>query len=179
MAMLRFLLCLLLVPMTGCGGGEAGASLTIPARRVACQVVGIMDGDTIKVRVDGVQTTVRLEGIDAPERKQAYGTKAKEQLAALLEGKAVSIVPQGKDRYGRVLARVMAVGGMSKSEIRNPKAEAVDVNVAMVRSGYAWQFVRYDRSAELAAAQRDAAAAKRGLWQDPEPVAPWVWRKRK
>lgn len=150
--------------LSGCDG-RAGTAVVRSARaeRVAVRVVGITDGDTITVRMGGETVKVRLSGIDAPEKKQAYGAKAKAVLSELLEGREVALGIEGKDRYGRTLARVFAGGD--------------DVGVAMVRAGMAWHFVRYDKSADLAAAQREAFAAKRGLWGEEAPVAPWEFRR--
>lgn len=150
---------------SGCGG--EGAAKT-PAQSVpvavAGRVVGITDGDTITVRTAAGTLKIRLAGIDAPEKRQPYGSKAKEALGKMLAGREVRLIDEGKDVYGRTLARVIAGG--------------IDVNAAMVRQGYAWHFVKYDKSADLAAAEREARKAKRGLWADDSPVPPWTFRKR-
>lgn len=164
------MLCLWL-PLSGCQGGTRVVPAEREARGREVMVTGIMDGDTVKVRREGVQVAVRLEGIDAPERKQAFGAKAKEALGKLLEGKEVRLVETGKDRYGRTLGRLLVAG--------SPEGVPTDVCVEMVRLGFAWHFTRYNRDADLAAAQREAVKAKRGLWADKDPVAPWVFRKTK
>jgi endonuclease YncB( thermonuclease family) len=127
------------------------------------RVVSVHDGDTLRViDRDNVEVKVRLLGIDAPETGQAFGTKSRDALAAMVKGKAVELVGSEKDRYGRTLATVM-VGG-------------VNANLEMVRKGLAWHFTRYSKDPQLAEAEREARAAKRGLWADAEPVAPWKWR---
>ena len=71
------------------------------------KVVSVHDGDTLRVLdAAGTQHKVRLQGIDAPETKQAFGTKARNRLADLTLGKAVTVRVHGRDRYGRTLARV-------------------------------------------------------------------------
>jgi endonuclease YncB( thermonuclease family) len=127
------------------------------------KVVAVSDGDTLRVLdASGTQHVVRLRGIDAPETRQAFGTKARERLASLTLRKVVRVTVHDHDRYGRVLASVEA-GGQ-------------DVNRTMVADGLAWHYARYSKDAGLAAAERDARAAKRGLWADKAPVPPWEWR---
>ena len=75
----------------------------------------------------------------------------------------VEIRATGKDRYGRTLARVFVDGA--------------DVNLAMVKAGMAWRFDKYSKDGAFQTAQEGAQRARRGLWADPAPVAPWEWRK--
>ena len=119
----------------------------------------------MRIRQTSTSNTVRLEGIDAPELGQAHGKPAKASLAALVAKRTVHLAVTGKDRYGRTLARVN-VGG-------------ADACVSMVRQGMAWHFTKYSQAADLAAAEAGARKAKRGLWADKAPIAPWDWRKRK
>ena len=130
------------------------------------QVVHIADGDTLTVLdADKVQHKIRLHGIDAPEKGQAFGTKAKEALAEKVHEKAVRVVWKEKDRYGRI------VGDVHLGD-RN-------VNVEMVRGGWAWWYRTYaPKSKALEEAEAEARKEKRGLWRDKEPEAPWEYRKR-
>ncbi len=137
---------------------------TTPASASGIQLVGVTDGDTITVKMDGKQVKVRLNGIDAPEKKQAFGSAAKEKLAALTVGRRITLKGEKKDRYGRTLARVYADGD--------------DVCLAMLREGFAWHYVQYSKDADLAAAENEARAAHRGLWADKAPVPPWEFRKK-
>jgi endonuclease YncB( thermonuclease family) len=130
------------------------------------RVVKVNDGDTLTVLVDRRQVRVRLTDIDAPERKQAFGTRSRQSLAELCAGKDARIADQGKDRYGRTLGRVNCAG--------------VDANAEQVRRGMAWVFERYaPENSLLYAVHAEARAAKRGLWADANPVPPWEWRRRK
>lgn len=130
------------------------------------QVVGVHDGDSITVLAPGkTQLKVRLEGIDAPELKQAFSQQAKQALSDLVFSKKVVLRVTGTDRYRRTLAVVM-VGNL-------------DVNREMVLRGFAWHFVKYSKDEALGAAERTAKANRRGLWADPAPVPPWEWRKQK
>ena len=129
------------------------------------RVVGVHDGDTITALTPGnVQLKVRLVEIDAPEIKQPFGQQSKQALSALVFGKDVEIRVTGKDRYGRTLARVFVDG--------------TDVNLAMVKAGMAWRFDKYSKDAAFQRAEEEAQRARRGLWAEPAPVAPWEWRKQ-
>ena len=135
------------------------------AERIAGRVVGVADGDTLTVLADGKrQVRVRLGGIDAPERRQPYGTRARQGLSALAFGRAVQVEVEDTDRYGRPVGRVR-VGGR-------------DVNAEMVRRGAAWVYVRHNRDPALVPLEAEARAARRGLWAlpDAERVPPWEWR---
>jgi endonuclease YncB( thermonuclease family) len=143
---------------------EARASETGVATELVGTVVGIQDGDTLTVLISRKQIKVRLTDIDAPERKQPFGTRSRQSLADLCAGKDAQIEDQGKDRYGRTLGRVLCDG--------------VDANAEQVRRGMAWVYVRYAaKDSPLYAVQAEAKAAKRGLWQDARPVSPWEWRE--
>jgi len=135
---------------------------TVPG--IVGQVVGVHDGDSITVlTADKTQVKVRLEGIDAPELKQAFGTRAKQALSDLVFGKQVLVKVTGHDRYKRTLGRIICGG--------------LDVNLQMVKRGLAWRYDKYSKEAALGAAQAEARTAARGLWSDPHPVPPWEWRE--
>src|SRR5688572_9540416 len=70
------------------------------------RVVAILDGDTIEVLHTGKAERIRLAGIDCPEKKQAFGTRAKQATSALSFGQSVTVHSAGKDRFGRTLATV-------------------------------------------------------------------------
>jgi endonuclease YncB( thermonuclease family) len=127
-------------------------------------VVGVTDGDTLTVLRAGRREVVRLRGIDAPERGQAYGDRARRYAAALAFGTVADIEARGRDRHGRLLAEVRLPGGRS-------------LNRELVRAGYAWWFRRYSTDAGLAWLEAEARAARRGLWADGRPVPPWEWRR--
>ena len=134
------------------------------------RVVQVTDGDTIiaEPAEGGNRVRVRLYGIDAPELRQPYGGAAKDFVVAMVLFQAVDVreVSQGRDRYGRVVAIVVA-GGKSVQE-------------ELLREGLAWVWTRYCRSCdEWEALQADARRAGRGLWAAPVPAPPWEWRKRR
>lgn len=129
------------------------------------QVIGITDGDTLKVLTDNnEQVKVRLVEIDAPEKKQAFGNRSRQTLSDYCFNHTATLHDKGKDRYGRTLARVTCNG--------------VDVNAEMIRVGMAWVYDKYVTDRSLYALQDEAKAARRGLWVDPEPMPPWAWRKK-
>ena len=128
------------------------------------RVVKVHDGDTVTVLAGGVERRVRLVGIDAPEHGQPYGSAARRGLAARVGGRVVVVVESGTDTYGRTLGRVLVAGE--------------DANAAQVRDGFAWVYRRFENDPALIAQEAEARAARRGLWRDPEPLPPWVWRER-
>lgn len=131
----------------------------------AAKVVGIIDGDTVDVlTADKQEIRIRLNGIDAPERGQPFGTKAKDVLADLIGGTDVRVVPVDVDRYGRMVADLYS--------------DDASVNRALVQTGLAWHYVKYaPDDQELADAERAARQAGLNLWSDPRHVPPWDWRK--
>ncbi len=137
------------------------------AQEFSGKVVGVADGDTITVLQDRTQVHVRLDGIDCPERGQAFGSRAKEFTSELVFGQVVTVRPRNKDRYGRTVAEIVLPDGR-------------DVNHELVRAGFAWWFRKYaPHDTELARLEAEAKEAKRGLWADASPVPPWEWRKAK
>ncbi len=129
------------------------------------KVVHITDGDTLKILVDGRMLKIRLAEIDTPERKQPFGTKAKQALARMAFNKQARVVEVTKDRYKRIVGRVY-VGNL-------------DVNAELVRLGYAWVYRRYAKDQDLYRLEKEAQGARRGLWASDHPIPPWKWRKGK
>jgi endonuclease YncB( thermonuclease family) len=135
------------------------------AETLTGRVVSIADGDTLTLLTpERRQVKVRLHGIDTPERRQPFGTRAREALSELAFQKPVRVEVQDTDRYGRTVGRVY-VG-------------PVDVNAELVRRGMAWVYTRYNRDPALPQLEAEARAARRGLWADPRPVPPWNWRRQ-
>lgn len=141
------------------------------AAEVLGRVVGVRDGDTLDLLTPAnVQLRVRLAGIDAPEIGQAYGSVAKRALSALAYNRTARVEWSRKDDYGRVVGKLRVHGS--------------DVNLQMVKRGLAWHYRAYaaEQSAadrkRYAAAEAAARTQRLGLWQDPSPVAPWLFRHR-
>jgi endonuclease YncB( thermonuclease family) len=136
------------------------------AEELQGQVVGISDGDTLTLLTpERRQVRVRLYGIDAPESRQPYGTRAQQELSALAFRKAIRVVVEDIDQYGRTVGRIWA--------------GTVDVNAELVRRGAAWVYRQYNRDPALPPLEAEARRARRGLWALPasEQVPPWEWRR--
>jgi endonuclease YncB( thermonuclease family) len=150
--------------------GVLGASAA-HGRDFGGRVVGIQDGDTITV-LDATKQPhrVRIASIDAPEKAQAFGESAKENLSRLAFGKQADVRCGKRDRYGR--------------EVCSVYVDARDLGLEQVRSGHAWWFREYAREQSVddrkvyEAAESEARDARRGLWRDATPVAPWDWRRQ-
>lgn len=149
--------------------GCSTAPDTAAARRAASpvltgEVVAVADGDTLTVLVEGHdQVKIRLDQIDAPERKQPYGTASREALAALCHRQQASVVVTDVDRYGRSVGVVTC--------------QDVDANRRQIETGMAWAYRKYLREPGLLEIEAQARALRRGLWQDDAPVPPWEWRR--
>ncbi len=129
------------------------------------KVIGIKDGDTFVVLMNGKEQVVRLAHIDCPEKKQPFGTKAKEFVSQQSFGKQVSLVHGYKyDRNRRLIAEVILADG------RN-------LNKELVKNGLAWHFKNYSDDKVYAALEHKARREKMGLWKDRAAVAPWEWRR--
>ena len=136
-----------------------------------CKVVKVSDGDTVHV-LDQSRTKhkIRLGGIDAPERKQAFGKKSKENLAKYVAGQNVEVEYDKRDRYGRIIGKIIKDGQ--------------DINLLQIKDGFAWHYKEYQREqSELdrmlySSAEIEARNIKMGLWSDPA-VPPWEYRKKK
>lgn len=146
--------------------------VTVPSgsQTLTGRVVRVADGDTITV-LDSTNTQhrIRLEGIDAPESHQAFGTQSKKSLSEMVFGKDVTVVYQKTDQYGRLVGKILLDGK--------------DVNLEQVKAGMAWHYKEYKREQapedrELyAKAEDEAHTSRRGLWLDQEPVEPSAFRK--
>lgn len=130
------------------------------------KVVKIVDGDTFDVLDTGQRVhRIRMNGIDAPEKRQAFGDASTKKLASLCAGKWVKIVKYRTDRNGRWIADSYVNG--------------ISLSAAMVREGMAWHFIKYSSDSTLARLEKEARIQKRGLWSDPQPVAPWIYRSKR
>ena len=119
--------------------------------------VKVADGDTITVLASNVQHKVRLSGIDAPEKRQAFGEASRRHLASLVAGKDVKVEWTNKDRYGRILGIVWASVPADGTEV----TPCVDVNLRMIQDGFAWHYSNFDNTQSYADAEAAARTAKR------------------
>lgn len=130
------------------------------------RVVRVIDGDTLSVLSGNEMYRVRLNGIDAPESKQAYGQRSKQSLIALAAQKNVLVISNKQDRYGRYLGTVMNGN--------------LNINAEQVRNGMAWAYRFHDKASDMSmlALEKSARSSGVGLWADPNTVEPWKWRRR-
>ena len=145
-------------------------SLAVPSCRPThrqqpfqARVVGVSDGDTLTVLTDMTRVKIRLNGVDCPEKGQAFGTRAKTFTSDLAFKKIVTVRPLGKDRYGRTLADVVLPDGRV-------------LNRELVAAGLAWHYTRYSDDRALAKLERQARDQGVGIWSEARPVAPWEFR---
>lgn len=132
------------------------------------KVIGVADGDTIKVLHNKKSVRIRFYGIDTPEKRQAFGNRAKKYTNAWVRGKVVEIDPVTKDRYGRTVAMVHVT--------------RKNLNELLVQQGLAWVYRKYckmDICENWYQYEDQARSSKKGLWQDPHAIPPWQWRKEK
>lgn len=148
-----------------CFAFDAGAATLVG------EVIGIADGDTLTLLdSSNQQHKIRLSGIDAPEKRQAFGTRSRQYLAELVFRNVVTVEMGKRDRYGRIIGKV--------------QLGSRDVNLLLVTAGLAWHYKAYAREQSqsdarlYSDAEDQARVAKRGLWVDGEVIAPWDFRRR-
>ena len=128
------------------------------------KVISVLDGGTIEVLHDHKPERIRLYGIDCPEKRQAFGQKAKQATSSLLFGKEVRIESHGRDEHRRTLGTVFDGD--------------LNVNQELVKEGWCWWFRKFvPKDQTLKQFEQEAKEAKKGLWTDPNPVPPWLYRR--
>ena len=172
--------------VTACGGHPPANS---SSSDLVGRVVKVADGDTITIletpslgqrasrpleesslgqrasrplTQSPTQHTIRLQGIDAPEKGQAFGNASGRFLSSLVAGREVRVTWTKRDKYNRILGTVF-VGGK-------------EVNLEMLKAGLAWHYKRFDSTPAYAQAEATARAAKKGLWADKNPIPPEQFR---
>ena len=139
-------------------------NLSAQAETIQGLVVKIADGDTLTLLTSSNEKIkVRLAGIDTPERKQPFGSEAKQALSELVFQKKALIEVETKDRYGRTVGIVFVDGQ--------------NINYELVKQGMAWVYRKYTNDEILYELEAQAKTKKTGLWADAKPIAPWSWRK--
>jgi micrococcal nuclease len=127
-------------------------------------VVSVLDGDTIEVLHNNRAERIRLSGSDCPEKGQAFGNRAKQAASALVLGES-----HASDlRQGQVRAHPW----------RCVLRDGTNVNHTLVTDGWCWWYRKYaPLDVELENLEHEAREGKEGLWADPSPIPPWVYRK--
>jgi len=160
------LVALLALTASGCdletSGGERSGPEADPGEAVVAPVLKVVDGDTIRVELDGRSEPVRYIGINTPESnpdqpRECFGPQAAAANRELVEGERVRLVfdAEPRDRYDRLLAYVYLAD------------DETFVNAELVRRGYARTLTiepntRYRSLFDRL--QQEAANAGRGLW---------------
>ena len=139
------------------------------------KVMQVKDGDTVVIApLEGGQFfTCRLYGIDTPEIAhghkpgQPYGEEAAKELKRLVLGQTVEVTTTGAKTYNREVCII--------------KKDSINVNLEMVRRGYAWAYKQYLKrpyASEYINAERTARDKRLGLWKDSNPTPPWEFRRQ-
>ncbi len=157
---------------------------TLHAAPSTNMIVEVLDGDTIKIRHTaggkaGKEDIHCLRGAAAPHLDQPFGKQAQDRLKELaVAGKEIT----HSGGFGRPYKKHSAV------RFRTEKGYLA---VTMVSEGLAWVIESeledkhakpgsskklIDEAGPLLKAQEEARKAKRGLWADEKPIAPWEWR---
>ncbi len=130
------------------------------------KIIHISDGDTVHLLTSkNEKNKIRLNDIDAPETKQAFGNKSKENIKKFIYQKDVIVEYKKKDQYKRVLGTIYY--------------QNRDINLQQVKDGYAWVYKKYSKNPTYFKAEQEARSKKIGLWSDRNPIEPWVFRKNK
>lgn len=144
------------------------------ATTVTGKVMQVKDGDTVVISPaeGGAFFTCRLYGIDSPETAkrgrpgQPYGEEAAKELKRLVLAQTVEVILTGAKTYNREVCLI--------------KKDGTDINLEMVKHGYAWAYKQYLKrpyASEYIEAESQARAKRLGLWQDANPTPPWEFRK--
>ena len=150
------------------------------------KVVKVADGDTVTIIDDsGKKHRVRLAGIDAPEKDQSYGDVSTQSLVELVSGKAITIEYEKRDRYERIVGKLLV----------NPPGEVfcmaldcvkkIDAGLEQIKAGLAWHYKYYQMEQSekdrglYSEAEQEARIKKMGSWKDKDPMAPWEWRRKR
>jgi micrococcal nuclease len=139
-------------------------SLPAMAGHYTAKVIWVMDGDTVLVLKAGRKIKIRLAEIDAPEKDQDYGIASRDSLIRMVLHREVQVDTLAVDKYGRTVALLQVPG--------------LKVNEEQVKRGMAWEYSHYHSDRHYIALQHEAQQAGRGLWTQPNPVPPWIWRKQ-
>ena len=140
------------------------------------KIMQVKDGDTVVVSPEegGQFFTCRLYGIDTPEIThtrfgkvgQPYAQEATKALKGLILGQIVEVKTTGDITHDREVCLI--------------KRKGKDINLEMVKQGYAWAYVKHLKrpyTSEYVEAENDARTKRLGLWKDNNPMPPWEFRK--
>ncbi|MFK7102234.1 thermonuclease family protein [Flavobacterium oreochromis] len=128
------------------------------------KVVKVKDGDTIEIIDENLDTyTIRIEGIDCPEKSQEFGSTAKKFTSNEIYLKNVEILPINKDKYGRIIAKVLY--------------DKKNLSEELLKAGLAWHYKKFNKNAIYSNLEIKARKKKKGLWIQNNPIPPYQFRK--
>jgi endonuclease YncB( thermonuclease family) len=133
------------------------------------RVVAVVDGDTLILQVDRKQYTIRIAGIDAPERHQAWSDQSKTNLGRLSQNQTAVADCARIDPQGKRLCKLTV--------------KAVDIGLEQVKDGMAWwarelsRDLIPDEQSAYQSAQLMAQLKRRGLWSETKPIPPWDFKR--
>ncbi len=167
------ILCLTLIPVS------------VWADTLQGKVIKVADGDTITiVDASGKKHRVRLMGIDAPEKDQPYGDVSTQGLNKLVSGRIVTVEYEKRDRYKRIIGKVLVDLPGEVFCVALDCAKKIDAGLEQIKKGLAWHYKKYqsEQSVEdrmlYSDAEEQSITKKVGLWMDKEPITPWEWRRK-
>ena len=160
-----FIICLATNPVFSYSENAPTIQITHNHRNFSAKVIRIMDGDTMEVLYQSQPIKIRLAHIDCPEKRnsQPFSNNAKKALSDLCFGETVKIEGKNYDRYKRLIAVVF-----------NKKGQ--NINQEMIKLGMAWHYKKYSTDTSYAQLETIAIRKQIGLWEDKNPIAPWLWR---
>jgi endonuclease YncB( thermonuclease family) len=178
-AVLLFTICLGIAPSHVLARSPLGIPTAQAGEELQGRLAVLQDGDSFVAQTDAGRVTVRISGVDAPERHQAYAANARGQLQQLLHGKTLRIKVVKLDQYQRLVAEVFSL----RDEVW------IDVGLEQLQHGLAWHYKRYAKEQDFdtrlayARAEEKARADRQGLWKDLDtenpPKPPWDYRKER
>lgn len=142
-------------------------SISANAETMKGTIDSVIDGDLITITSKGKEVEIRLFGIDAPEKTQAFGQSAKNFTGAMASGKEIRVEPISKDQYGKTVAMVFVNG--------------INLNEQIISQGFGWVYRQYCKESfctDWLKLESNAKASQKGLWADANPTPPWEYRQK-
>jgi len=144
-----------------------GASaLPALAGEITGRVVAVPAGDRLRVASAGAVVTVRLAGIACPEKGQPYADEARRFTSDQALQTVVTVKVTDRDRSGHATGEVTLMDGKS-------------LNREVLRAGFGWWHEHTSKDEMLRGIEEEARRGRRGLWEDPDPLPPWEFKRKK
>ncbi|WP_434779066.1 thermonuclease family protein [Neisseria sp. Ec49-e6-T10] len=150
--------------------------------KLSCKIETVVDGNTIICQQDSTKETITLilfQSI-APNGKQPYAKKAKDTLRKLLNIENNFLIQSyGKDQFGNILVTIFEykLYGCGSKNLATTCTKYNNINLEMIKQGASWNNPLGQQFSDYQQAQEEAKKAKRGLWTEPNPIPPWIYRQ--